>query len=244
MLYEAIAKSALGDDIFNFEAVPCSSVFYKFICVLKQKCQLSHLANKIIHWFNETKVKGSKFNYRFTGRDSWMFLHNFMYLMSDCLELPKDYLRQKFRMHVFAYIALQLRNAVSLFSRMTTSDSEIQDLTVICRNYYRANALFIGKVTSTVWTVGHVIPVHTQDVKSKYGKGLAVNSMEAHEAKHIAILQYARNSTYSNRWQLIFRHKYISLIWLRERGYNQGRQGEGQGGQNTWGPDWFGGPKS
>ena len=71
-----------------------------------------------------------------------------------------------------------------------------------------------------MWTVGHVIPVHTQDVKYKYGKGLAVNSMEAHKAKHIAILQYAKNSTYSNRWQLIFCHKYISLIWLRERGYN------------------------
>ena len=220
MLYEAIAKSALGGDISNFKAVPCSSAFYKFICVLKQKCQLSRLANKIIHWFNETKAKGSEFSYRFTGRDSRMFLHNFMYLVSDCLESPKDSLRQKFRMHVFAYIALQLRNAISLFSRMTISDSEIQDLTVICRNYYRANALFIGKVTPTVWTVGHVIPVHTQDVKSKHGKGLTVNSMEGREAKHIAISRYAKNSTYSNRWQLIFRHEYISLIWLRERGYN------------------------
>ena len=42
-----------------------------------------------------------------------------MYLVSDCLESPKDYLRQKFRMHVFAYIALELRNAVSLFSRIS-----------------------------------------------------------------------------------------------------------------------------
>ena len=33
MLYEAIAKSALGGDISNFKAVPCSSAFYKFICV-------------------------------------------------------------------------------------------------------------------------------------------------------------------------------------------------------------------
>ena len=88
-------------------------------------------------------------------------------------------------MHVFAYIALQLRNAVSLFSRMTISDGEIQDLTVICRNYYRANALFIGKVTPTVWTVGHVIPVHTQDVKSKYGKGLAVIDGNSFSAMNI-----------------------------------------------------------
>ena len=44
--------------------------------------------------------------------------------------------------------------------------------------------------------------------------------MEGLGAKHIAIMRYAKNSTYSNRWQLIFRHEYISLIWLRERGYN------------------------
>ena len=149
-----------------------------------------------------------------------MFLHNFMYLVSESLETPADTARQKFRTHLFAYIALQLRNAVSLFSRMTISASEIQDLGIFCRNYYRANAIFIGKVTPTVWTVGHVIPAHTEDVKSKYGKGLAVNSMEGREAKHIAISRYAKNSTYGNRWQLIFRHEYISLIWLRERGYN------------------------
>jgi hypothetical protein len=44
--------------------------------------------------------------------------------------------------------------------------------------------------------------------------------MEGREAKHIAISRYAKNSTYGNRWQLIFRHEYISIIWLRERGYN------------------------
>ena len=44
--------------------------------------------------------------------------------------------------------------------------------------------------------------------------------MEGCEAKHIAISQYAKKSTYGNRWQLISPRKYISLILLRERGYN------------------------
>ena len=60
MLSEAIGKSALGDNISNFKAVPSSSAFYKFIHVLKHKCQLSRLANKIIHWFDETKAKSSE----------------------------------------------------------------------------------------------------------------------------------------------------------------------------------------
>lgn len=64
------------------------------------------------------------------------------------------------------------------------------------------------------------VPVHTKDVKSKYGKGLSVTSMEGREAKHIAISRYSQNTNYGMRWQQIFRHEFLSLIWLRERGYN------------------------
>ena len=44
--------------------------------------------------------------------------------------------------------------------------------------------------------------------------------MEGREAKHIAIATYARNTTYQQRWEQIFLHEYISLIWLREKGYH------------------------
>ena len=38
-------------------------------------------------------------------------------------------------------------------------------------------------VSPTVWTIGHIIPVHARDTKSKYGKGLSVTSMEGREAR-------------------------------------------------------------
>lgn len=50
--------------------------------------------------------------------------------------------------------------------------------------------------------------------------GLIINSMEGREAKHQAVARYATNSTYHNRWYSVFRHEFISLIWLRKRGYN------------------------
>ena len=56
-------------------------------------------------------------------------------------------------------------------------------------------------------------------MKGKYGFGLGLNSMEGREAKHIAIAQYARNTAYRQRWEQIFLHEYISLIWLCEKGY-------------------------
>ena len=34
------------------------------------------------------------------------------------------------------------------------------------------------------------------------------------------IAKYAENTTFQNRWPMIFRHEYIQLIFLRENGYD------------------------
>ena len=57
-------------------------------------------------------------------------------------------------------------------------------------------------------------------MKGKYGMGLGLNSMEGREAKHVAISRHSHNTTYLYRWEQIFPHEYISLIWLCEKGYN------------------------
>lgn len=39
---------------------------------------------------------------------------------------------------------------------------------VVAREYFQANALFLpSSVNPTVWTIGHIIPSHAQDVHSK-----------------------------------------------------------------------------
>ena len=78
MLYEAIQKSSLDSNVTNMREVPKDAPLLKFVQALKCECQLSRLANKVTRWFNETKADGKEFDYRFTGRDSRMFLHNFM----------------------------------------------------------------------------------------------------------------------------------------------------------------------
>ena len=72
----------------------------------------------------------------------------------------------------------------------------------------------------TAWTLSHIIPAHTKDMKGKYGMGLGLNSMEGREAKHIFIARYNFNTNYQSRWEQFFRHAFISLVWLRERGCN------------------------
>ncbi|XP_028410772.1 uncharacterized protein LOC114533453 [Dendronephthya gigantea] len=192
--------------------------FYKFVNVLRSKCNLNRLAKRIIRWYDENaKLDGMTFNYRFTGKDSRMFLHNFMFLI-DVLENGVSGITSNI-LHVHAYLCLCLRNAVALFSRVNITDEQVRELKKHCENFHRGYWLYL-KVNPTVWTLGLVVPVHTKEMKERYGLGLGLNSMEGREAKHIAISKYCANTAYSHRWQQVFHHEYISLIWLRKHGYN------------------------
>lgn len=217
LLHKVIAISRLGDATKNFAQVPTNSPFKKYIASMRN-CLLNRLANKITRWFDDTGATGKDFDYRFTGKDSRLFLLNFMSLISvvECSAKPG---RERTYIYILAYICLCLRDAVSLFSRLDISDNEIRDLSEHCSNYFRANALFF-KVNPTVWTVGFIVPAHTQHMKDTYGLGLGLNSMEGREAKHVFVAKYSKNTNYQNRWEQVFQHEFVSLIWLRERGYN------------------------
>ena len=104
-----------------------------------------------------------------------MLLHNFMYLI-ESLESPHDSATQNFRIHVFAIIALQLKNEVSISCRMFVVPNQLEELSIFCKYYFRANSLFLGQVTPTVWTIDHAVYPHVVDVYSKYGTDLAIVS--------------------------------------------------------------------
>ena len=126
--------------------------------------------------------------------------------------------RKQFSMlsHIFVFVL----GTVSLFfSRLAISDEEVSELNILCTNYFRANAVFFY-VNPTVWAIGHLVPAHTQHMKEKYGFGLGVNSMEGREAKHVFASKYSQSTMFHSRWQQIFLHEYVSLMWLRAKGYN------------------------
>ena len=217
LLYEAVANSKLSDST-SFLQVPPSCPFGVYVETMQTKCQLSRLAKRVIKWFNENKGNSSKeFDYRFTGKDSRLFLHNFMFLI-DVIEVGTKG-RQQHILHVLAFLCLCLRDCVSLFNRLQVSDSQVEELQVKSKDFYTALCLF-HCVNPTTWTLGHIVPTHTKDMKAKYDMGLGLNSMEGREAKHISISKFCQNTLYSARWEQIFQHEYVSLIWLRERGFN------------------------
>ena len=100
-------------------------------------------------------------------------------------------------------------------NRYDIEQADIDKLTVLAREYYCANALFLPtSVNSTIWTTGNVVPLHAKQVYDKYKNGLFTVTIEDRESKQLALLRLKANTTYQNRWKEIFPHEYIMLIWL------------------------------
>ena len=101
----------------------------------------TRLAKKIRKWFAGDRTKNKPLEYRFTGKESRLFCHNFMYIV-ESLKTDEDQNVHTFKLHVFVYTGLNLRDSVSLFSRILMSSEQVQSLSQVCSNYFRATALF------------------------------------------------------------------------------------------------------
>ena len=218
LLKESISKSNVGG-CKSFSEVPADSTFAKVVFALQHEVKAKRVAKKVTKWFDETQGHRADFSYRFTGKDSRLFCHNFMLLIK-AMSSTSDLKAQKFRILVLAYIGLRLRDCCSLFNRFDIEEADITKLTKLAREYFRANSLFLNsQVTPTVWTIGHIVPVHTKYMYEVYGQGLLTVSMEGREAKHIALQRLSANNTFQRRWVEIFRHEFIMLVWLPEHGH-------------------------
>ena len=98
-------------------------------------------------------------------------------------------------LHVYslAYAGLCLRNSVSLFSRVSISESDVNCLKRECERYYNCQGLFLSTVKPTTWTVGKVIPYYTSEICQDLGFGLGLNSMQGRETSHAKLASYAKN---------------------------------------------------
>lgn len=164
------------------------------IC-LQKTAKLSRLANKVKRWFNETQGSGNDFQYRFTGQDLKMFLHNFM-LVIDALKQPADSEKQTFTLDVFAYICFQLRQIVTIVCRVVNITlQELTQLKQYCSNLFRA-CLFTPSISPTIWGMGHIIPAHALDVFNKYKLGLNCVSKEGENQSMLLLEGTAKTLTF------------------------------------------------
>ena len=126
----------------------------------------------------------------------------------------------KVKLHALAYVAIELRDATSIYKRVEVTRDLLEKLFLSCKNYFNAYSLFLGpRISPSVWTVGYAIPYHNLQLSEQFKYGLLLNSMQGREAKHIKLARYVENTCNvgkSDRWWVVFRHEYIFMIWLQE----------------------------
>ena len=98
-------------------------------------------------WFVDGRDKNKDLDYRFTGKESCLFCHNFMSIVRN-LKTDSYQKCHTFELPVFAYTAKNLRDAVSFFSEVSLSNEQVQSLQQVCSNFFRVTALFLTSKSS------------------------------------------------------------------------------------------------
>ena len=182
----------------------------------------SFLSTKVKQWFNEKGGKlDGEFTYRFRGKESFALLKNFPELVSLMVNKVSADPSIMSALHKIYFQMIQLRKVVSYSVRSSNFDEKaLHEMEEACHLLYKACCVTDNRVSPSLWTLCCAAPYHAKTTLQKYGLGLGVNTMEGREQKHQMISKYANNTTYQNRWPMIFRHEFIQLIYLRENGFD------------------------
>lgn len=198
--------------------MPHSSTFIVFLECLRETVQCGRLYNAIRRWFSEKRGKGIEFSYRFTGSDSKKLSWHFSSLIQVLLKVQSLSKGSLVKLHALMFVAVKLRDAAAIYSRVEVTVNQVEELKKVCEEYFTAVQLLLSKVSPTVWTLGYVVPYHTKQIFELLGYGLGLNSMQGREAKHIKLANYVKNTCNVRkhlRWGIVFRHEFVSLLWLR-----------------------------
>ena len=174
------------------------------------KCGRQH---KTFLWLvSEKRKKGISF----TGLDSKYFCRQVATLIQELLKIPTVSKGHVLKLHTLSFIGVKF----SIYSRVEVSIEQVENLKVLCQQFFNASNLLLTDNTPTVWTVGVAIPYHTSKLHQKLGYGLGLNSMQGREAKHVKFAKYVENTCNARkslRWWTVFRHEFVCMIWLREQ---------------------------
>ena len=123
---------------------------------------------------------------------------------------------------VIFLLSIYLRKLISYTVRVTDITMEVVvEMEVVGKKMFKLSCLHGTSISPSLWTLCIMTPVHTKCIFEKLGLGLGANSMEGREQKHQKIYKYMQNSTLLVRWQFVFRHEFISCVYLRENGFDQ-----------------------
>ena len=200
--------------------LPGSSPLLAFLRCLKDIPKCGRRQKAFLRWFSEKRKKGISFSHRFTGLESKYFCWQFATLIQNLLKISTLSKGHVLKLHTLSFIGVKLRDAVSIYSRVEVSIEQVENLKVLCQQFFNANNLLLTDVTPTVWTVGAAIPYHNSKLHQKLGYGLGLNSMQGRQAMKVKLAKYVENTCNARkslRWWTVLRHEFVCMVWLREK---------------------------
>ena len=199
--------------------MPISSTLIIFFECLRVKAKCTRLCNAIKRWFSEKRPRGIEFSYRFTGLESKNLSWHFGSLIEVLVKISSIGNGTLVKLHGLHFVAVKLRDAAAIYSRVETTSDQVVELKTTCEQYFNAVQLLFERVNPTVWSIGYAVPYHMKELYDMLGYGLGLNSMQGREAKHVKLKNYVNNTCNVRkelRWSIVFRHEFVSLLWLRE----------------------------
>ena len=215
-----LAKTNLGK-AKSYSEIPQESFFVQFVEFIHSQMNCNFLSKKIQRWFNDNSGKTERdFAFRFRGKESFNFMQSFPELiMMIFTNVTQADLKQ--RLAQIHYQCILLQKQLSFSVRVVDFDENLlQEMILTGTRLFKATCIFNQRKSPSLWTLCNAAPIHAKICFEKYNLGLGCNTMEGREQKHQSIAKYAENTTFQNRWSLIFRHEFIQLIYLRENGFD------------------------
>jgi len=169
-------KSSIPSSCKDANDVPENSSFAKYLSVLKREVKAGRLMKKVTKWFNSDQK--NSFDYRFTGKETkklfgfrewWWSTWNQNETLCNCK------------------LCFRTEGEVSLFSRVNIDGEDLMALKGHCQTFFNVVSTLLQSVNPTVWTIGYVVPCHTEFLYKKYKVGLDTNSRQSREAKHVRL---------------------------------------------------------
>jgi hypothetical protein len=193
LAYVISSKTVVPSSAKKITDLPKSCCLRKFLSCLKKKVKANRLYNSILRWFREGHKSDIACHFRFTGQQTRLMCNGFSKLVQVLLLNDLDCCEDLI-IYAIAFMAVNPRDAVSIFSRIMDMKQELlAKLNRCCVNYFNAAALFLSRITVSVWTVGYIVPVHANKMFEKFKTGLGINTMQGREAKHHTSEQMAAN---------------------------------------------------
>ena len=207
LLNLVISSNNFPQKISSLSDLSPACAMSRYMKALECDVKAGRLKKQLGKWMLEDRSKDKDFSYRLTGNDARLILHGFMYLVND-IKGDSDDPKLLMKLLFIVFIAMKLSSKIvaPFFQKHHITQPAIDELKVLALDYFTAVTLFTGSVSGTVWSIGHLVPVHTQWVFEKYETGLGVNTMQGRVAQHVQIASFARNSLYKDCWNQVFRH--------------------------------------